>query len=260
MASAASNLGGSGGNERFNEEAASWDANPFVHQMSEEAWKALQKHVQVLQSYESSKQLDVLEIGCGTGLLSFMVAPKVHEVVAVDAAQGMIDVLKTKVKNSETKNIVPVAVLLEDPEDPALPAADSSAQGGPRRKYDLITSHLVLHHIPEVKPVLQTMLGCLKPGGMVALTDFEDFGPEAKRFHPESKMGGVERHGINAKWMSGLMEEVGFVDVDVKVAWEHKKTVERWKGEFTPGQPIGSDQGEKMNFSYVLCMGKRRGD
>ncbi|KAK5079756.1 hypothetical protein LTR70_008811 [Exophiala xenobiotica] len=256
MASAASSLGGPGGNERFNQEAAAWDSNPFVHQMSEEASKALQKHVPGLQSEGDAKKLDVLEIGCGTGLLSFMIAPKVHEVVAVDAAQGMIDVLKTKIEKSDIKNIVPVAVLLEDPEDPALPPADGDVPNGPRRKYDLITSHLVLHHIPDIKPVLKTMLGCLKPGGELGLTDFEDFGPEAKRFHPESKMGGVYRHGINAKWMTALMQEVGFVDVDVKVAWDHNKRVERWPGEFPPGEPIG-DRGEKMNFTYVLCTGKR---
>jgi len=257
MASAASSLKGLGGNERFNQEATAWDSNPFVHQMSEEAWKALQKHVPNLESESDAETLDVLEIGCGTGLLSFMVASKVREVVAVDAAEGMINVLKTKIESSKIKNIVPVAVLLEDSEDSALPPADENAPEGSRRKYDLITSHLVLHHIPDLEPVLRTMYDCLKPGGRVALTDFEDFGPEAKRFHPESKMGGVERHGINAKWMVGLMQEVGFVDVDVKVAWNHEKRVERWAGEFTAGQPIGATQGEKMNFTYVLCMGRK---
>lgn len=257
MASAASSLKAQGGNDRFNQEAAAWDSNPFVHKMSQEAFNAMQKHIPSMASMVTSKSLNVLEIGCGTGLLSFLVAPVVHKVVAVDAAPGMIDVLRQKIDRSETKNIVPVAVLLEDPEDTDLPPAHSSDPGGPREKYDLITSHLVLHHIPDVKPVLETMLGCLKPGGMVALTDFEDFGPEAKRFHPESKMGGVERHGINAEWMTNLMREAGFEEIAVKVAWKHEKKVERWPGEFKPGQSIGEDQGEKMNFTYLLCMGKK---
>ncbi|KAJ9655583.1 hypothetical protein H2198_005584 [Neophaeococcomyces mojaviensis] len=256
MASAASSLSSHQGNERFNKEAAAWDSNPFVHQMSAEAAKALEKYIPGLGG-NSTGNLDVLELGCGTGLLSFMIAPKVHEVVAVDAAQGMIDVLETKIRKSDTKNIVPVCVLLEDPEDPSLPPADRNDPTGPRQKYDLITSHLVLHHIPDLKSVLKTMLACLKPGGMVGLTDFEDFGPEAKRFHPESKMAGVERHGINAEWITDLMQEVGFQNVQVKVAWEHEKRVERWPGEFKPGVPIGQDQGEKMNFTYLLCMGQR---
>lgn len=255
MASAASSFAKKNGNDRFNHEAAAWDANPFIHELSAEAWKALQQNVPALRT--GDKSLDVLEIGCGTGLLSFLVAPHVHEVVAVDAAQGMISVLENKVAKSGVQNIVPITVLLEDPEDKLLPPVDCEQPDGSRRKYDLITSHLVLHHIPDLASVLETMFGCLKPGGVVALTDFEDFGPEAKRFHPQSKMEGVERHGINAKWMAGLMREVGFVDVEVKVAWEHVKKVERWPGEFVKGRPSESDQGEDMNFSYLLCFGRR---
>lgn len=254
MASAASSLRVSNGNDRFNAEAAAWDSNPFVHAMSDRAYDALCAHVAPLNDPEH--KLDVLEIGCGTGLLSFLVAEKAREVVAVDAAQGMIDVLTQKIAKAGSKNIIPVCVLLEDPEDAALPPSDPANSSGPRRKYDLVISHLVLHHIPDLRPVLQTMLGCLKPGGMIALTDFEDFGPEARRFHPKKKMTGVERHGINANTFAGLIREVGFVDVDVQVAWQHKKRVERWEGEFDePGRE--SEKGEMMSFSYLLCMGRK---
>ncbi|KAM5354411.1 hypothetical protein ACJ41O_001060 [Fusarium nematophilum] len=225
------------GNERFNAEAAAWDSNPFVHAMSLEAWKAIQAHVPSLFNNVTPAKPDVLEIGCGTGLLSLEVAPAVNRLVAVDAAEGMIEVLSSKLsKPNAPQNITPLALLLEDPEDKRLPPADEGNPDGPRLKYDLITSHLVLHHIPDLKPVLETMMGCLKEGGVVALTDFEDFGPEARRFHPESKMEGVERHGIPREWMAGLMREVGFKDVRVEVAWEHTKLVEKHPGEFKGGR------------------------
>lgn len=244
---------------RFDTEAANWDANPFVHQMSAEAWKALQKHIPALRQQDSAKTLDVLEIGCGTGLLTFMVAPHIHEIVAVDAATGMIEKLKSKVAASGSTNIIPLAVLLEDPEDERLPPAGPKSKDGgtARRKYDLIISHLVLHHIPDLKDVLITMFGCLKSGGMIALTDFEDFGPEAKRFHPRAKMEGVERHGINARWIEELIREVGFEDAQAKVAWEHEKKVEKWSGEFESKKVDGAEQGEKMNFTYLLCTGRK---
>ncbi|KAJ4315506.1 hypothetical protein N0V84_008332 [Fusarium piperis] len=251
----------SGGNERFNAEAAAWDRNPFVHAMSLEAWKAIQKFVPSLLGGTSSR-LDVLEIGCGTGLLSLEVAPSVNRLVAVDAAEGMIEVLSSKLNKLDApKNIQPLAILLQDPEDKRLPPADEAKPDGPRLKYDLITSHLVLHHIADLKAVLTTMLGCLKEGGMVALTDFEDFGPEARRFHPESKMSGVERHGIPREWMANLMREVGFKDVEVEVAWDHMKLVEKFPGEFDglkKGEiDLDSGVGELMKFTYVICMGKK---
>jgi SAM-dependent methyltransferase len=80
---------------------------------------------------------------------------------------------------------------------------------GLRLRYDLTLSHLVLHHIGDLEGVLRTILECLKKGGSVALTDFEDFGPEANKFHSKAKMDGVERHGIKRDWMTGLMEKVG---------------------------------------------------
>lgn len=244
------------GIERFNAEAAAWDKNPFVHAMSLEAWKAIQKFVPFLFT-NALERPDILEIGCGTGLLSLEVAPAANRLVAVDAAKGMIDVLSSKLKKPNTPdNILPLAVLLEDPEDKMLPPADPAESNGPRLKFDLIISHLVLHHIPDLKPVLTTMLGCLKEGGRVALTDFEDFGPEARRFHPESKMDGVERDGIARESIAALMREVGFRDVKVEVAWEHSKIVEKYPGEFKDGEPA-KGEGELMKFPYIICLGKK---
>lgn len=249
--SASTLVGTDQGNERFNAEAAAWDSNPLVHILSLRAWEAIQNHV----PSSLSGRLDVLEIGCGTGLLSLQVAPAVSRLVAVDAADGMIEVLKAKLKKPDMpSNIIPLAIMLEDPEDERLPPADGA--DGKRLKFDLVLSHMVLHHIPDLKQVLTTMLGCLKEGGMVALTDFEDFGPEAKRFHPEAKMGGVERHGIRREWMAQLMKEIGFKDVKVEVAWEHEKLVEKYPGEFKSSVPA-KGEGEMMKFSYLICLGKK---
>ena len=242
------------GNERFNAEAAAWDSNPFVHAMSLEAWKAIQRYTPFFKGADGP---NVLEVGCGTGLLSFEVAPAAKKLVAVDAAEGMIQVLSSKLQRTNApRNIIPLSIMLEDPEDKSLPPADEAEPNGPRLKYDLITSHLVLHHIPDLRPLLVTMLGCLRKGGMVALTDFEDFGPEARRFHPEGKMDGVERHGVPAAWMADLMREVGFANVRVGVAWEHEKIVEKQPGEFTDGKP-SQGQGELMKFSYLICLGEK---
>lgn len=205
----------------------------------------------------SSSGPDILEIGCGTGLLSLRMAPYARSLVAVDAASGMIDALHQKLKRPENKsftNLEPVNVLLVNPEDPSLPPARGGAAG--RRKFDLILSHLVMHHIPDLQELLHTMHGCLKPGGWIALTDFEDFGPEARKFHPEAKMSGVERHGIPRKWFEGLMRDEGFVDVDVKEGFSMEIDVENYPGEWAHEKPktnLGT-----MNFPFLLCCGRKK--
>ena len=257
MASAVASLSTSSGNERFNAEAAAWDQNPFVHEASKEACSALLQRFTKLEISGPQQELDALEIGCGTGLLSFNLAPFIRSLIAVDAAQGMIDVLTEKLKQPDApKNVIPVCVLLEDPEDKSLPPASGSDPDGARMKFDLILSHLVLHHIPDLKAVLTTMLGCLQPGGSLGLTDFEDFGPEARRFHPKAKMAGVERHGINQESMTQLMQDIGFKNVRVERAFAMMKNVETIEGEFGDKRPAPG-QGEVMNFPFVVCMGEK---
>ncbi|KAK8121149.1 hypothetical protein PG999_005269 [Apiospora kogelbergensis] len=277
-------------NVRFNAEAAAWDNNPFIQAMSAEAWRAIQNNVTCFRDSSDTGlpqtahggKPDVLEIGCGTGTLSLLVAPHARLVVAVDAAEGMVNQLKWKLDGvaeenernirlpkRDFSNVVPICVMLEDPEDPNLPPAqqqqqpngngDGSHVGGraDRIKFDLVISHLVLHHIPDLAPVLRTMLGCLRPGGVAALTDFEDFGPAARLFHPECKMEGVERHGVPKAAMRQLMRDVGFADVRVEVAWRARKKVEKFPGEFGAAGEGTAEQGEDMEFPFLICTGKR---
>ena len=190
----------------------------------------------------SSADLDVLELGCGTGLLSLALAPHVKNIVAVDISEGMISVLKSKLLTHNVTNIKPVCVLLQDPDDERI----RDAPNGDPKRFDLVVSHLVLHHIPSLGPFLRTICGCLKPGGCVALTDFENFGPEARRFHPESKMEGVERHGIRQAEIAKLLADAGFKDVQVRVAFTLDKAVE---------------SGQEMAFPFLLCQAvKEHGD
>ncbi|KAF2167102.1 hypothetical protein M409DRAFT_54307 [Zasmidium cellare ATCC 36951] len=257
MASAVSDLSNRQANDtRFNKEAAAWDSRPGIHKASKHACGAILAQLNSLAPEKPLHELEVLEIGCGTGVLSFLLAPHVKRIVAVDAAEGMIDVLKQKLdKPDAPRNIVALALLLEDPEDPSLPPAEPSKPDGPRLKFDLITSHLVLHHIPDLTAVLQTMHECLAPDGRVMLTDFQDFGPEAQRFHARSRMEGVCRHGIATLAMEALMLQAGFVEVEVEPKWTMSKTVERFDGEFGEVGMQKEGMGKQMDFPFVLCCG-----
>jgi SAM-dependent methyltransferase len=245
------------GNERFNAEAASWDTNPSVHEASSLALKSILEH---LPDIKAPNDFDVLEIGCGTGLLSFNIAPYVRSLTAVDPAQGMIDAFNAKLAaQPQVRNILPVCAELSDPYDGRIrldPLNRDLIQNLPTRRFDLILSHLVLHHIPSLEDTFKMMYGCLKNGGRVALTDFEDFGPEAKRFHAEAKMEGVMRHGIHRVRVEALLEEAGFVNVKVETAFEMEKWVEASPGAGV----IKGEGGTRMKFTFLICMGVKDRD
>ncbi|KIW00094.1 uncharacterized protein PV09_08280 [Verruconis gallopava] len=220
-------------NDRFDKEAAEWDNNPVTVKSSKLAFGSLLEHVPELADERRAKELDVLEIGCGTGLLTLQVAPRVRSLTAVDTSSGMIKALQAKIDAGSFTNIHPLCLLLEDAEDPALRG----------KKFDLIISHLVLHHIPSLDDIITLMYKCLKPNGRIALTDFERFGPESRKFHPDSKMEGVQRHGITKIEMECAMHEAGFDKVQVCQAFRLEKSVEG---------------GGSMEFPFLICMGVRR--
>lgn len=236
---------------RFNQEAANWDSNPSVVLATELA----------VESYLPfcSASFDILDLGCGTGLLSLLLAPHVRSITAVDSASGMIDVLTAKLSSSgshqNVKNVLAVCALLQDPDDARLqidPLTKATLGSETRaRTFDLVVSHLVLHHIPDLAAVFKTIYGLLKPGGKVAVTDFEDFGPEARKFHPESKMDGVERHGVKREDIQKIIEEAGFESVTVETAFELPKRVESEPGKGD------IESGPTKVFPFLICSGTK---
>ncbi|KAF2141645.1 uncharacterized protein K452DRAFT_351202 [Aplosporella prunicola CBS 121167] len=240
-------------NNRFNAEAAAWDSNPGHVYSSELATKAVLKYTLKAQR-DSKSDLDVLEIGCGTGLMSFMLAPHVHSLMGVDTAEGMVDAFRVKLSEGRDKNLAVVTHFLETPDAPEiqnsatklLSRVDNSEVETPVR-WDLIISHLTLHHIPSLPDILRTMYASLKPGGQIALTDFEDTGPEAVLFHPVEKREGVERHGIKRNEMEMLIREAGFEDAAVEVAFTISKAVDEKEanGKVT------------LDFPFVVCLGRK---
>jgi hypothetical protein len=77
------------------------------------------------------------------------------------------------------------------------------------------------------------------------LTDYEDFGPEACKFHAKFKWHDVERHGLKKEEIEKTMKDVGYADVNVVRAFSTEKKIEEGQG------------GGTGDFPFLLCLGKR---
>jgi len=167
----------SSGNSRFNDEALTWDSKPEVVRSSALCLETLVTSP-LLPSLSATS---VLELGCGTGLLTVPLASHVSSILALDTSDGMIGMLDAKISSHEFRNVVAKVRLLEDANDEVL--------GG--RKFGLVVSHLVMHHVPDMAALVGVMFGTLESGGRVWVSDFEDNGPQAELFHPKDKVCGV---------------------------------------------------------------------
>lgn len=167
----------------------------------------------------------------------------------------MIAAFNTKLISHSNPNLCTINHYLTNPDSPELQGACAALatqrgeESAPQYRFDLVVSHLTLHHIPSLPEIFKTMYDCLKPGGLVALTDYEDFGHEATRFHPESKRPGVERHGIQVNEAQEILLGTGFSEVKVEECFVLRKEVDAEDG-FEKLEGTG-----EMNFPFLMVYG-----
>ncbi len=102
------------------------------------------------------RSLRVADLGCGTGVALEALAPWVERVIGVDREAAMLDAAAARV--GSLANVELRKGGLED-----LPLADAEV--------DVAVCLLVLHHVPELSPVLTEVRRVLRPGGRLSVVD-----------------------------------------------------------------------------------------
>ncbi len=118
---------------------------------------------------EIKPNMDVLDIGCGTGTLSLLAAEKGAQVVGVDASVQMLSLCRDKLKASSLDS----QVTLHE----CGAASMDSVLGD--QKFDVIIASLMLGELPRDMRIktLQVASARLKPGGKFLICD--EFWPES---------------------------------------------------------------------------------
>lgn len=105
-----------------------------------------------IQSY-LKPDMDVLEIGCGTGTTALKLAPYANSILATDFSEGMIEIAKEKAQQQNINNVTFACTDIAD----LMSSSD--------KKYDMIMAHSVLHLINNKTLTIQQAFNLLKPGG-----------------------------------------------------------------------------------------------
>jgi ubiquinone/menaquinone biosynthesis C-methylase UbiE len=153
----------------------------------------------ILTTVQPGPDTDVLDIGCGTGLVTFALQPHVRTVTAIDSSQGMLDELEKKVAAQGLANVRNRLVDLEKDDLP-----------GP---FDLAASSMTFHHIKDTDLLLKRIAGILKPGGKIAIADLDS---DEGKFHDSNE--GVFHFGFDRHSMKKTFEAAGFVSVQNRTA------------------------------------------
>jgi len=123
--------------------------------LSDEEWNHNAHYHRYLMSHIPERCLDVLEIGCGTGTFSRLLAVRAERVLAIDLSTQMIRLARESSKLYPNIDFVKGDVMAYQLSD---------------NQFDCVATLTTIHHLP-IEPILRKIKKALKPGGIFVCLD-----------------------------------------------------------------------------------------
>jgi ubiquinone/menaquinone biosynthesis C-methylase UbiE len=184
--------------EYFDKAAATWDDNPARRAISLAVAAAIREAIPL------SKRMLVLDYGCGTGLLSFLLASDVGGVLAADSSDGMLEQVRKKITELGVKNV-------------RVMRFDVTTDENVTSRHDAVVSAMTMHHIADVHGALRGLASMLNPGGWLAVADLCT---EDGSFHSDRS---VPHNGFEPEELARYLRGIGMREV----SWQVVHTVEK---------------------------------
>lgn len=188
----------------FDTAAADWDEKPQRVKLAHEISAA------IISRLPLSAEWTAMDFGCGTGLVTLSLAPRLGSILGVDSSRKMVERLNVKTEQQGHGN---VQAEHRDLEHGELPDG----------RFHLITSSMTMHHIPDVVSMLRSLRSLLHTGGRIALADLE---AEDGSFHED--LTGVFHHGFSHERFTELLKEAGFTDITISTVSDVVKGSRRY--------------------------------
>ncbi len=185
----------------FDARAATWDDDPAKVERAQAVADAIVRGVPL------ANVMRAMEYGCGTGLLSFMLRPRLGQITLADVSDGMLAVAAGKIAaaNDTAMRTVKLDVLV----DPM-----------PAERYNIIYSLMTLHHVPDTDAILRRFHAALAVNGLLCIADLD---AEDGAFHGT----GFDGHlGFDRTRLGAQAREAGFATAEFSTAHEIEKMVD----------------------------------
>lgn len=168
--------------------------------------------------------MSALEFGAGTGIASFLLKEHLKEIIMMDSSAEMVKIMNGKIISGSVKNLKAVHFDLEK-------------NNWTAKKFDLILTQMVLHHVTDIDGIIRKFYEVLKPDGFIAIADLY---PEDGSFHGEGFTG---HKGFDPETLAVQVRRTGFENILHEKCFSIKKQV---------------SETEKRQFDVFLLTAERK--
>ncbi len=175
----------------FSKVAKEWDTPQKIDRNRVIA-DAIRKELSASNFNLRNPELEIMDLGCGTGILSEFFAPYTKRLIGVDPTKEMIEVFNQKFQGkkhitSECKNL------------------ESESASENMRDLDFIMSAMAFHHMKGPMQVLSKLKNMLKSEGKIFVIDLDQ---EDGSFHPDPEAMGVYHNGFAKEELQSWANEL----------------------------------------------------
>ena len=178
--------------DHFKHKSKSWDMSSMRVKNAKSIADLIVKNINF------NDTMAIMDLGAGTGLLSYFIAPHVSKIIAVDNSPSMLEEFKSKASEFDSQTEVIEADISEEDIN---------------RNFDGIISSMTIHHVEETKALFSKLYSMLNENGFIAIADLDS---EDGSFHSDNT--GVHHYGFDRNELEKLAREVGFKDIKFDLA------------------------------------------
>ncbi len=163
----------------------------------------------IKETISLNRGYSALDFGCGTGLISFNLHSEFKSIDLIDNSKGMIKTLKEKIADSNISNMNPIYLDLTQ-----------NLELG--KKYDVIYSSMVFHHINDVNEIVGEFERHLNGNGTLCIVDLNIV---SKSFH-KKESDFIGHHGFDVKELEEILITNNFIKITANSFYHSEKKVD----------------------------------
>jgi cyclopropane fatty-acyl-phospholipid synthase-like methyltransferase len=176
----------------FAHKSKNWDIDSTRVRNAKEIYDIILKNIKLNSSME------LIDLGAGTGLLTYFIAPYVRKITAIDNSPSMLEEFITKQAEFGCKTEVLAAnIMINDI----------------KIKADGIISSMTMHHIEDIEALFFKLFNMLNKGGFIAIADLDS---EDGTFHSDNE--GVYHYGFDREKLINIAKKAGFRNIIFETA------------------------------------------